>query len=101
MRDAVWSIPGKVSAPLRPDGTVLVNYAPHTGKDAFSRYSIYDVAGSPKSGGGRFKDKIVVIGGSYLASNDFSYVPVQSGIGRRERRISQLGSPRQPAPHAP
>lgn len=83
-----WSIPGRASAPLRADGTALVNYAPQTGRPgSFERISLYDVATGPKSGDPRFRGKIVVIGASYTAANDFQYIPVLNGWRQKERRI--------------
>ena len=65
-----------VSVPLREDGSILINYRPHTGLDgAFERYSLFDVANG-KVPASKFKDKIVLIGGTYSGSNDFHYVPI-------------------------
>lgn len=88
IRGATWSIPGKTSVPLRADGTVLVNFAPHTGRPgAFQRHSIYDVA-SGRGADPRFRDKIVLVGANYTASGDFQYVPIRNGLWRKERRLA-------------
>ena len=83
----VWRIPGKLTVPLRDDGSVLVNYPLQVGRSALQRVSLIDVARGPKTGDPRFRDKIVLVGATYTASGDFQYVPVREGIARKERRI--------------
>lgn len=88
LRNGTWSIPGKITVPLREDGSVLVNYPPHVGPPgALQRISLYDLVRGPKSGDPRLRDKIVLVGATYTASGDFQYIPVRNGFARKERRI--------------
>ncbi len=77
-----------LSVPLRADGRLLINYRPHSGTGrAFQRFSLYDVA-TAKAPDARFRNKIVLIGASYTASNDAHYVPIlQRGTIASARRI--------------
>lgn len=67
--------------PLRPDGSMLINYASGTGLGrAFARYSLAEVA-SEKAPDSRFAGKIVLIGSTYKGNNDGHFVPLfRSGL---------------------
>ncbi|HEX8835277.1 MAG TPA: adenylate/guanylate cyclase domain-containing protein, partial [Abditibacteriaceae bacterium] len=75
-----------VKIPLRKDGSLLIRYAPgsgRTGKNAaFQRYSLYDIAQPTAQPDMRFKDKIVLIGATYSGLNDTHYIPFLDGLGR-------------------
>lgn len=78
-----WTVPGKVTVPLREDGTFLINYANSIGYEgAFERYSLSDVAQPSVSPDTRFRDKIVIIGVTFTGSNEQHYVPFLAGLTR-------------------
>ena len=80
--DTAWTLPGKVRVPLREDGSILVNYAPGTGRGgAFLRYSLCDAAELAAGPDNPFEGKIILIGVAYTGSNDQHYVPILERAG--------------------
>jgi adenylate cyclase len=81
LRSGAWRVRGRISVPLRPDGSLLVNYAGLTGRQAaFRRVSLSDVARLPKSGDPRFRNKIVIIGATFAGSQDTDPIPFLAGV---------------------
>jgi adenylate cyclase len=90
VQEGVWSVQGKpgsgrVAVPLRTDGSVLVNYrVPRKAQfgglsQAFTGYSLSEIAQPCARPDTRFRDKIVIIGATFAGSNDFHYVPFLRG----------------------
>jgi adenylate cyclase len=76
------------AAPLREDGSLLINFANGAGQrgalSPFERASLSDVAASGAQNAppdARWNGKIVIIGATYKGSNDFHFVPFLEGMG--------------------
>ena len=91
-KDGMWTIPGKVNVPLRPDGSVLINYRSFNqgpnqlsagAVDAFAHYSLVDIAVPTATPDTRFHNKIVIFGSSYTILNDLHFVPFLDGLTTR------------------
>ena len=91
LRNGAWVIPGKVTLPLRDNGSLLINY--HRPSDlghpdwpsAFAHYSLYDIAQPSAQPDERFKNKIVIVGATYTGLNDQHYIPFVQGWDKLTR----------------
>jgi class 3 adenylate cyclase/CHASE2 domain-containing sensor protein len=88
LRAQRWSVPGQTAVPLRADGSLLLNFANHTGaltparRGGFARYSLYDVAQPGFDADAAFRGKIVLIGATYSGVQDDHLVPFLNGFSR-------------------
>lgn len=92
VRNGRWEIPGKAGAPLREDGSLLINFRSFSGEArAFRRYSMSDIARRARGKNRDFAGKIVIIGATYSGSNDSHHVPFFAGTDLfRSRTIAGM-----------